>query len=136
MPLLTHTPLDINEAVHQVADESAGAWTIFVGAVRNNNQNREVRYLDYECYSAMAEEEMDRIIKEACKKWPVCRWYLCHRLGKIPVGEPSIIVAVATGHRDAAFTACRYIIDEVKNRVPIWKKEYFTDGAEWLANNP
>ena len=108
---------------------------MFVGVVRNENGGREVRYLEYEAYEEMALPLMEEIEREARAKWPVSDVRIAHRLGQIQIGEASVVVAIASPHRAEAFAACRYAIDTLKARVPIWKKEFYADGSVWLDSN-
>jgi molybdopterin synthase catalytic subunit len=104
---------------------------VFLGTVRNDDG---VTGIDYSAYDAMASEEIDRILAEAHQQWPGSRVMLQHRLGVIPAGEASIAIAAAAPHRDDAFTACRYVIEEVKKRLPVWKKELRGDGStQWVG---
>ena len=112
-----------------------GAVCLFVGVVRNQNGGRRVRHLEYEAYEDMALPLMRQIAADAAARWPVTEVRLVHRLGRLEIGEPSVAVAVASPHRAEAFAACRYVIDAVKAQVPIWKKEFYEDGAEWLEGS-
>ena len=109
-----------------------GAVCLFVGVVRNENGGRAVRRLEYEAYEEMALPLMEEIAREVATRWPVTGVEMVHRLGALSIGEPSVAVAVTSPHRAEAFEACRYAIDNLKSRVPIWKKEFYADGAEWL----
>ena len=130
---VTNQPIDLDELVRFVTDPEAGAVATFIGTTRNNNEGRQVIALDYEGYPEMAEKELRRIGEDAKTKWPICRMAITHRLGPVQIGEASVIIAVSSAHRDAAFAACRFVIDEVKARVPIWKHERYADGdAGWL----
>ena len=104
---------------------------VFDGIVRNNTRGRETEYLLYEAYEAMALEQMRGLVAEARTRFQVRDALLHHRLGRLEIGETSVLIAVASAHRGAAFDACRWIIDTLKKTVPIWKKEYFVDGAVW-----
>lgn len=108
-----------------------GAVCVFDGIVRNNTRGRETLYLDYEAYREMALEQMRGLAAEAVAKFGVREVALLHRLGRLRVGETSVLVAVASAHRGAAFEACRWVIDTLKKQVPIWKKETFADGVVW-----
>lgn len=111
----------------------AGASVSFEGWVRDHNEGREVLSLEYEAYEALAVKEGNEILREALDRFEILSVQCAHRVGRLQVGDVAVIVAVSAEHRDAAFDACRYIIDEVKTRVPIWKKEYYTDGeSEWV----
>ncbi|HEV8726407.1 MAG TPA: molybdenum cofactor biosynthesis protein MoaE [Candidatus Binatia bacterium] len=129
----TNQPIDLNELVLFVTDPEAGAIATFVGTTRNNNEGRKVIGLDYEAYPQMAEKELARIGADAKRHWPICRMAIVHRLGPVKIGEASVIIAVSSAHRDAAFAACRYAIEEIKKTVPIWKKEVFEGGEVWIG---
>lgn len=130
---LTEAPLSVAEVVERVADPACGAIVVFIGTVRATNEGRTVHYLEYEAYPGMAERQMAAVVREAQERFGVSRVALVHRLGRLAVGEASIIIAVAAPHRAEAFAAARYAIDRVKEIVPIWKKEVFTDGAVWIG---
>ena len=114
----------------------AGGQCLFIGNVRINNNNKQVKALEYEGYSAMALKEMYRIGEEAMKKWPLCRIAIHHRYGILSIGDTAVIIAVSSKHRLESFEACQFIIDTLKQRVPIWKKEIYEDGNEWLSAHP
>lgn len=131
--LLRETPLDIAALHRRMADPGAGALCMFEGRVRNNHKGRAVTALDYQAYETMAEREGDRIVAEARERFGLIDACCEHRIGHLEIGDPAIWVGVLAGHRDAAFTGCRWILDEVKARVPIWKREYYVDGpSEWI----
>jgi molybdopterin synthase catalytic subunit len=109
-----------------------GALCLFVGVVRNENRGREVLRLEYEAYEEMALPLMEEIAAETARRFPVTDVRLVHRLGRLAIGEASVAVAVASPHRAEAFAACRFAIDTLKAQVPIWKKELYADGSEWL----
>lgn len=126
-------PLDPDALKRALVDARAGAFVAFEGWVRDHNEGRPVRSLDYEAYAALAEAEGDRILAEAKQKFPVLAAACIHRVGHLRLGDLAVWVGVSAAHRDAAFAACRYIIDETKARVPIWKKEHYADGAsQWI----
>jgi len=126
---LTHEPI----AAELTATPADGALAVFVGVVRNNHQGRAVSFLEYEAYGDLALSEGAAILREAEEVFPLTQTRCVHRLGRLEIGEASIVVEVTSGHRGEAFAACRYIVDEVKARVPIWKKEHFVEGdAEWV----
>ena len=129
--LLTHAVLDSEAAVRDLKAGSDGAVVIFDGIVRNNTRGRQTEYLLYEAYEAMAIAKMSELVSEATKRFAVREAVLHHRLGRLDIGETSVLIAVASAHRGAAFDACRWIIDTLKKTVPIWKKEFFVDGAVW-----
>jgi molybdopterin synthase catalytic subunit len=114
------------------ASPADGALCLFVGVVRNENGGRPVSHLEYEAYEEMALPLMEQIEAETRARWPVTEVRLVHRLGALQVGDASVVVAVTSPHRAEAFAACRYAIDTLKAKVPIWKKEFYADGACWL----
>ena len=124
------------EIVAGIKAGSDGAVCAFDGIVRDNTRGRETLYLDYEAYREMALEQMRSLAAEAVVKFGVRDVTLVHRLGRLGVGETSVLVVVASAHRGAAFDACRWLIDTLKKTVPIWKKEYFVDGAVWADGEP
>ena len=130
---VTDKPIDLKELVDYVSDPEAGAIASFIGTTRNNNEGRKVIALDYDGYSEMAEKELARIGADAKTKWPICRMAIIHRLGPVQITEASVIIAVSAGHRDAAFAACRFAIEEIKKTVPIWKKEVYEGGEIWIG---
>src|SRR5260370_273149 len=113
-----------------------GATIVFEGIVRNHSRGRRTLYLEYESYESMAFSEMQRLSQAALERFAVRDVRLVHRLGRLQVGETSVLVVVAAAHRAAAFEACRWLIDTLKKTVPIWKKEYFQDGAVWADGEP
>jgi molybdopterin synthase catalytic subunit len=130
---LSSTPLDLPALAGSLDDLRGGAVVTFEGRVRNHNEGQPVLALDYEAYPALAEKEGTRILAEAGGKFAILRALCVHRTGHLQLGEIAVWVGVAAAHRDAAFAACRYIIDETKARVPIWKKEHYASGAtEWI----
>jgi molybdopterin synthase catalytic subunit len=130
---LTRAPIDVASLLATSAQD--GALALFVGVVRNQNGGRAVLQLEYESYEEMALAEMERIEAEARRKWPVSEIRIVHRLGRMQIGEASVAVAVASPHRAEAFDACRFTIDTLKKSVPIWKKEFYADGAVWLEGS-
>jgi len=113
-----------------------GAVAVFDGIVRNNSRGRATLFLEYTAYEPMALREMEALARQALGRFPVRDVRLVHRLGRLPIGESSVYIAVAAAHRAAAFDACRWLIDSLKTRVPIWKKEFFEDGAIWADGEP
>jgi molybdopterin synthase catalytic subunit len=130
---VTDKPIDLQELVRFVSDPGAGAIATFIGTTRNNNEGRNVIALDYEAYPEMAEKELARIGEDASKKWQICRMAIVHRLGPVQIGDASVVIAVSSAHREAAFAACRFAIEEIKRTVPIWKKEVFEGGEVWIG---
>jgi molybdopterin synthase catalytic subunit len=130
---LSITPPDAAVLVAAVEAPDHGAVASFVGLVRDHHGGRKVQRLEYSAYEPMAEAECARIVAEAEARWPV-RVLLEHAIGQLGIGDVAVAVAVGGAHRDEAFAACRYVIEEVKRRVPIWKKEFYADGTvEWVG---
>ena len=129
--LLVRDAIDPDSLVRHVRTASDGAVVTFDGCVRNQSHGRPTRYLDYEAYESMALNKMREIAAELHAKFAVDRVAIAHRLGRLEIGETSVFIAVSAPHRPAAFDACRFAIDTLKRTVPIWKKEYFADGAVW-----
>lgn len=130
---LTHEPINVGDVVASVGDSSAGATATFIGVTRDHNDGRVVRFLEYEAYGGMAEQEMERIGRDAADHWSICKIAIVHRTGVVPIGEASVVIAVSAAHRAEAFAACRFAIDRLKERVPIWKKEHFEGGGVWIG---
>ena len=127
-----HDPIDLDGLLG--TSPADGAVCVFVGVVRDENQGRGVERLEYEAYEDMALPLMKDIAAEARRRYPVSEVRLVHRLGRLEIGEASVVVAVAAPHRDEAFAACRFAIDTLKAKVPIWKKEHYSDGTAWLES--
>ncbi len=132
--IISDAPIRPDRLGRELADVSAGALVSFEGWVRNRNEGRDVLRLEYEVYAPLAAREGERIIAEATERWPLTAARCVHRAGLLELGECAVWVGVSAPHRDEAFAACRYIIDEVKIRLPIWKKEYYTDGDSGWVN--
>lgn len=134
---LAETPIDIARLRAGLLDDRVGGYASFEGWVRNHNEGRNVLGLRYEAYAALAEAEGEKVLSEAMSKFDVLDVRCVHRIGDLAIGELAVWVGVSAAHRDAAFAACRYIIDEVKQRVPIWKHERYAEGdAGWLHPDP
>ena len=133
---LQREPIDAGSLVAGVKEGEAGAVVVFDGIVRNNTRGRRTLYLDYDAYEDMALSQMQGLAHEAQQRFGVRRLALVHRLGRLQVGETSVLIVVASAHRAQAFDACRWIIDTLKKTVPIWKKEWFEDGAVWADGEP
>lgn len=130
---LAQTPIDTATLRAELLDDRVGGYASFEGWVRNHNEGRDVLGLRYEAYAALAEAEGEKVLDEACAKFDILDARCVHRVGDLVIGEMAVWVGVSAAHRDAAFSACRYIIDEVKARVPIWKHERYAEGdAGWL----
>ncbi len=133
---LKNTSLDPRECLDFVRSESAGGVAVFIGTVRNNTKGRGVVRLEFEAYEPMAVSEMQKIAAQAQNRWQCEKVSIHHRTGTLGVGEIAVVIALATPHRKAAFEACEYCIDTLKETVPIWKKEIFEDGEVWVAAHP
>jgi molybdopterin synthase catalytic subunit len=129
-------PLDIPSCISWVMSPQCGGIDVFIGTVRNSTKGREVLRLEFEAYESMALAEMQKIADAAMAKWPLHKLLIHHRTGMLNIGEIPVVIAVSAAHRDAAFDACRYAIDTLKQTVPIWKKEVFADGETWVAAHP
>ena len=130
---VTSQPLDLNAVVGLVSDSGGlGAIATFVGIVRDNNQHRRVTHLEYEAYEPLAVKALEQIRDEAAAQWPGTRLAVYHRIGRLAIGEASIVIAAASAHRADAFAGCRYVIERVKQIVPIWKHEFFEGGEVWI----
>lgn len=127
-------PIDADELRRSLFDNAAGGYCAFEGWVRNRNEGREVRRLEYEAYEPLAVSEGRRVLEEARQRYPYLQAGCVHRIGTLEIGELAVWVGVAAAHRDEAFKACRYIIDEIKVRLPIWKKEHYTDSDSGWVN--
>lgn len=133
---IVREPIDTQRTLTALKRGEDGAALVFEGVVRNQTRGRKTRYLDYEAYEEMALKEMEALAAQALKQFQIRDVALVHRLGKLEIGETSVLIAVASAHRAAAFEACRWLIDTLKRTVPIWKKEYFEDGAVWADGEP
>jgi molybdopterin synthase catalytic subunit len=129
-------PLQVQECIAWVMGHESGGIDVFIGTVRDQTKGKKVVRLEFEAYANMAEKEMKKIAEQAQEKWPLHKILIHHRTGVLKPGDIPVIIAVSAAHREAAFEACRYAIDTLKKTVPIWKKEVFEDGAEWVAAHP
>ncbi|GAB3499488.1 molybdenum cofactor biosynthesis protein MoaE [Spirosoma knui] len=136
MIAITTDPIDVAAALQYLQSAQGGAIDLFLGVVRDNTQDRAVDRLEYEAYDRMAISEMQKIADEANRRWPIISYTIVHRKGTLGIGEIAVLIGVTTAHRAEAFDACRYIIDTIKQTVPIWKKEVFTDGEQWVNAHP
>ncbi|RIV20593.1 molybdenum cofactor biosynthesis protein MoaE [Fibrisoma montanum] len=136
MIAITTDPIDVASALKLLQASEAGAIDLFLGVVRDNTQERPVDHLQYEAYDRMAISEMQKIMDEAHQRWQLLRHVVIHRKGTLRIGEIAVLIGVATPHRADAFDATRYVIDTIKQTVPIWKKEIFTDGEVWVNATP
>ncbi len=128
--------IDTRTLLAKLKQPADGAAVVFEGIVRDNTRGRRTLYLDYEAYEEMALKQMDALAEQALQQFSVRDVAMVHRLGRLEIGETSILIVVASAHRAAAFDACRWLIDTLKRTVPIWKKEYFADGAVWADGEP
>ncbi|QJD95596.1 molybdenum cofactor biosynthesis protein MoaE [Mucilaginibacter robiniae] len=128
--------IDLNEAYAYLRSPDAGAVNLFIGTVRNHSKGKEVVRLDFEAYDAMAIQQMQHVADEAAAKWPLCKLAMIHAIGAKDPGEPVVVVGVSSAHREASFEACRFLIDELKKTVPIWKKEFYEDNSVWINAHP
>jgi molybdopterin synthase catalytic subunit/molybdopterin converting factor small subunit len=130
---LTEERIDPNAVIQEVANAEAGGIATFIGTTRIHSRGRNVRYLDYEAYSGMAEAVMAQLAQDLKRKHELCEVAITHRIGRVDIGELSVVIAVSAPHRAAALTACREAIDTLKQTVPLWKKEVYEGGEEWIG---
>jgi molybdopterin synthase catalytic subunit len=133
---MVREPIDPEQILAAIKRGEDGAAVVFEGVVRNQTRGRKTLYLDYEAYEEMALQQMEALAERAVEQFKVRDVALVHRLGRLEIGETSVLIVVASAHRAAAFDACRWLIDTLKQKVPIWKKEYFEDGAVWADGGP
>lgn len=133
---ITEQSLDVQKASDYVSNSENGAINLFIGVVRNNHQGRSVTGITYDAHETLAESELLTICREAKGTWPETRYYVSHYQGYLDVGGISVLIAVGAPHREDVFESCRYVIEEIKKRVPVWKQEHYTDGkSEWLPGH-
>ncbi|GAA4431014.1 molybdenum cofactor biosynthesis protein MoaE [Pontibacter saemangeumensis] len=133
---VTEEPLDIPGCIDWVMSPQSGGIDVFIGTVRDATKGKPVVRLEFESYIPMALSEMSKLAGQAMAKWPLHKVLLHHRTGILQIGEVPVVIAVSAAHRAAAFDACRFLIDTLKQTVPIWKKEIFEDGEVWVAAHP
>lgn len=133
---ITEKPIDVQRVIETASSLDAGAVDVFIGTIRNTAHGKNVRWLEYEAYESMAVAEIRKIIDQAANRWNLKGWAVSHRIGTLKPGEVAVVVAVSTPHRKESFEACQFIIDHLKANAPIWKKEVFEDGEEWVAARP
>jgi molybdopterin synthase catalytic subunit len=133
---LSDQPLDIAQCIAWIQSPQCGGINVFIGTVRNKTKDKDVIHLEFEAYEVMAIKEMQKIAEKILRRWPVEKILIHHRIGVLRIGEVPVVIAVAAAHRAAAFEACRFAIDTLKEDVPIWKKEIFQDGQTWVAAHP
>lgn len=128
--------IDLTTAYQYLQSDDCGAVNMFVGTVRNHANGKAVEKLVFEAYEPMALKEMKRLAQLAQENWPIKKLVISHVVGEKKIGEPVVFIGVAAGHRDAGFEACRFLIEELKRTVPIWKKEYYADSSIWVNAHP
>lgn len=133
---ITHQKIDTAAVLERIKRPADGAAVVFEGVVRNHSRGRRTLFLEYEAYEDMALKQMESLISQALAQFQIREAAIVHRLGKLKIGETSVLIVVASAHRAAAFDACRWFIDTLKRTVPIWKKEHFEDGAVWSDGEP
>jgi MoaE-MoaD fusion protein len=130
---LSAEPLSLDAVVREVARDEAGAVATFLGTVRNRSRDRDVLHLEYEAYEGMAEETMEELAQQLTERHELLAVAIHHRVGRVEIGEPSVAIAVSAAHREAALLACKEAIDTLKGTVPLWKKEVYVGGEEWIG---
>ena len=131
---ITDRPLDPETVTARVKKGGNGAVVTFLGTTRDSNEGRKVLHLEYEAYRPMADRKLEEVADEMRRRWAIQDVAIAHRLGRLEIGETSLVVAVASPHREEAFAACRYSVDRIKQIVPIWKKEFYEGGEVWVAS--
>ncbi len=131
---LVHDPIDVRAVRDAVAHPGAGAVLVFEGTARDSFEGRTVTRLSYEAYEEMALKSLRELGREVADRWPQARLAIVHRLGEVPVGEPTVVIAVSAPHRAEAYAASRHALEQLKARVPVWKKEHYADGEAWKPN--
>ena len=133
---ISSAALNVQSCIDWVMTPAAGGIDVFIGTVRDATKGKDVVRLEFEAYESMALNELHKIAASVADKWPIHKILIHHRTGVLAVGDIPVIIAVSAAHRDAAFDACRYAIDTLKQTAPIWKKEVFEDGEQWVAAHP
>jgi molybdopterin synthase catalytic subunit len=133
---ITAKPIDVNKVIETASSLGAGAVNVFIGTVRDQAHNKGVVWLEYEAYESMAVAEIKKIIDEASHRWGILGSAVAHRIGTLKPSEVAVVVAVSAKHRKESFEACQFIIDTIKEKAPIFKKEVFEDGEEWVSATP
>lgn len=131
--IIQKEPLDIAASLDAFGSDADGAIVSFIGRARDHSRGQTVLYLEYEIYERMAKNELEKIADEALAQWPINSCLIIHRFGRVAISEVSILICVSSPHREEAFTSVRFIIDTIKKTVPIWKKEFYTDGSRWIS---
>jgi molybdopterin synthase catalytic subunit len=133
---LQEEKINVEDVISSVQSPDAGAIDVFIGTVRNQTKNKAVIHLEFEAYESMAIAEIKKIVSRAKSSWPILNISVVHAIGKLEIGDIPVVIAVSTAHRKAAFEACEFVIDELKKTVPIWKREFFEDGDQWVSAHP
>lgn len=133
---ITQEKINVSKIISEVNHPEAGGIDVFIGTTRNTTSKKKVVRLEFESHVSMAKKELLKILDNAKAKWDIKRVVVSHRIGVVAIGEEAVVIAVSCPHRKDAFEACRYIIDTLKQTVPIWKKEVFEDGDVWVASHP
>jgi len=133
---ITKDALDVDRCTDFVQDPTCGGIALFVGTVRNSTKKRAVHLLEFSAYEPMAIKEMEKIAQKALKKFSIHKIAIHHAVGRLKIGDIPVVIAVSAAHRTAAFDACQFAIDTLKQSVPIWKKEFFDDGEVWVNSHP
>ena len=133
---ITNHSINIQAVINSAESTESGAVNVFIGTVRSKTADKKVIRLEYEAYEPMAILELKKIIEIAKQKWALQGWAISHRVGVLGVGDVAVVVAISTAHRKESFEACQFIIDSLKQTVPIWKKEIFEGGEEWVSAHP
>jgi molybdopterin synthase catalytic subunit len=131
---ITSEPINNQNVIDKVIHHNSGAVSVFIGTVREMTGEKKTRYLEYEAYVPMAEKQLEKIGEEIKVKWPDAKTAITHRIGTLQISDTAVTIAVSTPHRQDGFEASRYAIERIKEIVPIWKKEHYTDGEEWVGN--
>ncbi len=130
------TTIDPTDVINLVKSNDSGAVNVFIGTVRDSTQNRKVMSLEFEAYKKMALKELAKIVDQVKERWPINEIAIHHRVGELAIGDIPVVIAVSSPHRQQGFEACQFAIDTLKKTVPIWKKEIFADGEEWVSADP
>jgi molybdopterin synthase catalytic subunit len=133
---ITSSNIDTQRIIKAAENDEAGAVNVFIGTVRSKTSGKQVIRLEYEAYEPMAIKEIEKIVELARKKWAIKNYAISHRIGNLSIGEIAVVMAISTAHRKESFEACEFIIDSLKQTVPIWKKEIFENGEEWVSAHP
>jgi len=133
---ITPQPIVVQQVIDLVKTDDSGSINVFIGTVRDNTQNRQVKKLVFEAYEPMAMKEMGKIVVKTKERWPINAMAIYHRVGELTIGDVPVVIAVSTPHRKQGFEACQFAIDTLKETVPIWKKEIFADGEQWVSAHP